>query len=130
MSLPYAMAARLHYGKVFLDELANNAWEAPEIAGWLEKMTIAIDKAMADEDEPEIRIITHRGEQYRQVVEAPLGGPDNPLSVEQITDKYHDLCKGILPRTQLDAIRQLILTLESIADVRALLPLLQSPMQN
>ncbi len=130
MSLPYAMAARLHYGKVFLDELANNAWEAPEIAGWLEKMTIAIDKAMADEDEPEIRIITHRGEQYRQVVEAPLGGPDNPLSVEQITDKYHDLCKGILPRKQLDAIRQLILTLESIADVRALLPLLQSPMQN
>ncbi|MCL8000306.1 MmgE/PrpD family protein [Brucella sp. 21LCYQ03] len=130
MSLPYAMAARLHYGKVFLDELANNAWKAPEIADWLDKMTIEIDKTMADEDEPEVRIITHNGDEHRQVVEAPLGGPDNPLSVEQITGKYHDLSKGILPVTQVDAIRELILNLEKIPDVRALLPLLQSPMQN
>ncbi|OYR11693.1 MmgE/PrpD family protein [Brucella thiophenivorans] len=130
MSLPYAMAARLHYGKVFLDELANNAWEASEIADWLDKMTIEIDKTMADEDEPEVRIITHNGDEHRLVVEAPLGGPDNPLSVEQITRKYHDLSKGILPVTQVDAIRELILNLEKTPDVRALLPLLQSPMQN
>jgi len=85
---------------------------------------------MADEDEPEIRIITHSGEEHLQVVQAPLGGPDNPLPVEQITGKYHDLSKGILPVTQVDAIRELILKLEKIPDVRALLPLLQSPMQN
>lgn len=130
MSLPYAVAARLHYGKVFLDELAHNAWEAPEITAWLDKFTIAIDKTMADEDEPEITIITHDEQEHRQRVETPLGGPDNPLSVEQIMGKYHDLSKGILPPKQIDAIQELITDLQDVPDVRALLPLLQSPMQN
>ncbi|WP_079210563.1 MmgE/PrpD family protein [Brucella pituitosa] len=130
MSLPYAMAARLHYGKVFLDELAHRAWEAPEIIDWLDKMTVAVDKTMADEDEPEVKIITHSGEAHRQRVEAPLGGPDNPLSNEEITAKYYDLSKGILPLAQIDAIRRLIVDLENLPDVRSLLPLLQSPMQN
>ncbi len=130
MSLPYAMAARLHYGKVFLDELAHNAWEAPEIVDWLDKMTVAIDKTMADEDEPEVKLITHSGEEHRQRVETPLGSPDNPLSKVQITGKYYDLGKGILPLAQIDAIAELVADLEHMADVRALLPLLQSPMQN
>ena len=125
MSLPYALAARLHYGKVFLAELETTAWSDPAIAEWLDRISVRIDPVMKDEDEPSITIVTRDGQRHQATVEFPLGGPLNPLSDAQLVAKYTDLASAVLPAAVVAAIRDLILNLDGCADARQLLPLLQ-----
>ncbi|MER9316201.1 MmgE/PrpD family protein [Mesorhizobium sp. M0659] len=127
MSLPYALAARLRYGKVFLAELETKAWSDPGIADWLDRISVRVDTAMKDEDEPSIAIVTKDGQRHHATVEFPLGGPLNPLSDAQVIAKYSDLAGAVLPATRVAAIRDIVLDLDGYGDARQLLPLLQKP---
>jgi 2-methylcitrate dehydratase PrpD len=125
MSLPYAIAAKLHYGKVYLAELEERAWSAPAIAAMLEKIKIRVDPAMKDEDEPGITLVTTRGARHFETVEFPLGGPLNPLSDTQLIAKYSDLAGAVLPPAKVGAILDFVLDLDQRDDARGLLQLLQ-----
>ncbi|TXI07018.1 MAG: MmgE/PrpD family protein [Rhizobium sp.] len=125
MSLPYALAARLRYGKVFLAELEEAAWSAAEIGPLMDRIAVRIDPAMKDEDEPAITIVTTSGERHRLVVEFPLGGPQNPLSDERLIGKYAALAGMVLPAARVEALSDYVLDLESQTDARNLLALLQ-----
>jgi 2-methylcitrate dehydratase PrpD len=125
MSLPYALAARLLYGKVFLAELEEAAWSAAEIGPLMDRIAVRIDPAMKDEDEPAITIVTAAGERHRLVVEFPLGSPQNPLSDERLLGKYAALAGMVLPAAKVGAIGDFVLDLENQTDTRSLLALLQ-----
>jgi len=125
MSLPYALAARLRYGKVFLVELEEAAWSAVEIGPLMDRITVRIDPSMKDEDEPAITIVTTSGERHRLVVEFPLGGPQNSLSDERLIGKYAALAGMVLPASRVDVLSDFVLDLENQTDARSLLALLQ-----
>lgn len=125
MSLPYAMAARLEYGTVGLDQLETTAWSSPAIAAWIERFALKIAPEMADEDEPAITVITTDGARHRTVVEYPLGAPQNPLSDDRIIAKFESLCGRVLPRDRTEALRDQILTLDAAPNVAPLLNLLR-----
>jgi 2-methylcitrate dehydratase PrpD len=125
MSLPYAIAARLCYGKVYLAELEQAAWANPEIGQWLARITVRVDATMKDEDEPAVTVVTADGRRYRETVEFPLGGPLNPLSDAQLIAKYTDLASAVLPAGKVAAIRDVILDIDRCDDARELLVLLQ-----
>lgn len=125
MSLPYAIAAKLHYGKVYLAELEEQAWSDAAIAAMLEKITIRVDPAMKDEDEPGITLVTTLGARHFETVEFPLGGPLNPLSDTQLIAKYADLAGAVLPPAKVGAILDFVLDLDRRDDARGLLQLLQ-----
>lgn len=125
MSLPYALAARLLYGKVFLAELEPEAWSAPGVAPVIERIAVRVDPTMADEDEPAITITTRGGIRDRLIVNAPLGGPENPLSDDKIIEKFASLSSGILAPERVSELRDFVLDLENRTDARELLKLLQ-----
>ena len=125
MSLPYAVAARLHFGKVSLAELEENAWRNAAIGKWLDNLTVRIDAAMRDEEEPSVEIRTRDGRTFAATVEQPLGGPLNPLSDERIIAKYTDLARVILQEGRVAALRDMILGIDAITDVRSLTDLLK-----
>ncbi|MBZ9848177.1 MmgE/PrpD family protein [Mesorhizobium sp. CA14] len=125
MSLPYAVAARLQFGKVSLAELEENAWRSPAIRRWLDMLTVRINDTMRDEDEPSVEIRTHDGTTLAATVEHPLGGPLNPLSDERIIAKYADLARAVLPHSRVETLRDLILGIDTAADVRPLIDLLK-----
>ncbi|MDE1996585.1 MAG: MmgE/PrpD family protein [Rhizobiaceae bacterium] len=125
MSLPYALAARLRYGKVFLAELEAEAWSAPEIGHLIDRIDVRIDPAMRDEDEPAITVVTASGARHRMIVAFPLGGPQNPLSDDRLIAKYAELAGMVLPAEKVEAIKDFVLDLENRGDARGLLDLLQ-----
>jgi len=125
MSLPYALAARLRYGKVFLKELEDPAWSAPEIGSLMERIDVLIDPAMKDEDEPAITVVTTGGGRHRLVVDFPLGGPQNPLSDERLIEKYAALAGMVLPAERVGLLRDFVLDLENQTDALGLLERLQ-----
>ena len=124
MSLPYALAARLYYGKVFLAELADTAWGDPSIAHWLSHTTVQIDPHMSDDAEPAITVTTHAGARYTQTVDHPLGGPQNPLSDAQVIAKFRDLVAPVITTDTSEQIIHLVLDLEQCRDVKELCALL------
>ncbi len=123
MSLPYAVAAELHFGKVGLAEIEPNAWLSPNIHEWLDRITVRADTGMPDEDEPIITITTDDGRQFTETVAYPYGSPANPLPDDQVMAKFFDLSGGILAPARLSEIRDAILNLDAFVDVRTL-PLL------
>jgi 2-methylcitrate dehydratase PrpD len=121
MSLPYAIAARLVYGKVFLAELEDASWSAPAIGDWLRRTTVQIDEAMAADAEPTISITTHAGQTYRCTVEHPLGSPQRPLTEAQVIAKFRDLVAPVIPSAQADALIDMVGVLPQAHSIQPLI---------
>ena len=124
MSLPYAVAAVLQFGKVGPAELEPGSWSSQAIQDWLDRIAVRIDPAMADEDEPAIALVTKDGRRFRTVVEFPAGSPANPLPDAELIAKFRDLAGMALPRSQVDEIEDAILRIDMNPDTRALANLL------
>lgn len=124
MSLPYALVARLHYGKVSLDELEREAWSAPAIEQWLVRTHIAVDPAMEASAEPAITVALHDGRTFSETVAFPLGGMANPMSDEAVIAKFMALAGRILPEARCLEICDFVMTLDAAPDAGRLKPLL------
>ena len=118
MSLPYALAAELQFGKVGPTEIEQTAWASPQIAEWMRRISVRTDNLMADADEPAITVITSGGARHTAIIPFPHGSPENPLPDDKLIAKFYDLSAPILPRQQLDMIAETILELDKAADVR------------
>jgi len=129
MSLPYAIAAELQFGKVGVAEIEPAAWTSPRIAEWLSRISVHIDDRMADEDEPVITVAISHGHRHTMTVPFPYGSPANPLPDDQLIAKFYDLSNAILPSQRLDEIAEAILNLERASDVRTLPALLKATAQ-
>ena len=126
MSLPYAIAAELQFGKVGPAELEPDRWSSPEIQAWLDRIAVRIDPGMADADEPAVTLVAKDGRRYRAIVEFPSGSPANPLADEQLIAKFRDLAGLVLPASRIAEIENVVLKLDEIADARDLPNLLRS----
>ena len=67
------------------------------------------------------------GTRLSERVEAVRGTPRNPMSRGEIVDKAHDLSGPVLGPARAGALIDALLALDTLADVRALRPLLQRP---
>ena len=125
MSLPYAVAAELAFGKVGPAELEQDKRLSPAIQAWLDRIAARIDPHMADEAEPAVTLVTKDGRRHRTTVEFPAGSPANPLPDEQLIAKFRDLAGQVLPASRIEKIESAILNLDEIADTRDLPNLLR-----
>ena len=130
MSLPYAVAAELQFGKVGFAQIEPAAWTSPRIIEWLSRISVHIDHLMADEAEPAITVTTAEGHRYSTTVLFPYGSPANPLPDDQLMTKFYDLSAGVLPFDRLKKIEEAILNLDAISDTRALPALLRAEPYN
>ncbi len=130
MSLPYALAARLEYGKVGLDELERAAWSAPAIARWLALTHVEVDPAMEAEAEPAVTLTLSDGRAFRETVEFPLGSRENPMSDAAVIAKFMALAGRVLPEERCREIRDFVMALDTIPDARRLPVLLSRPAKN
>ncbi|MEO8896086.1 MAG: MmgE/PrpD family protein [Rhizomicrobium sp.] len=126
MSLPYAIAAELQFGKVGVSEIEPAAWTSPRIAEWLSRVSVHIDNHMADADEPVITIATSGDHRHTATVPFPYGSPKNPLPDDQLIAKFHDLSGGILLSQRRNEIVETVLRLEVVSDARTLPTLLKT----
>ncbi|RLA90949.1 MAG: hypothetical protein DRG20_02590 [Deltaproteobacteria bacterium] len=63
-----------------------------------------------------VTIVTKDGSSYQKRVDHPKGDPENPMSKEEIINKYKDMSKKQL-KEKTDVLLNKILTLEEIDDI-------------
>lgn len=121
MSLPYAVAAVLVYGHAGIAAYLEAARTDPRMAAMMARITLEVDPAMSDLDEPIVTLtLADEAPRSRQVL-TPLGDPRNPLSDTDLLSKYHALAAMALDDTSASALADAVLDLDNLADARMLL---------
>ena len=94
MSIPYATAAGLIYGKAGLQEFSEEMVKNEQILGLTRKIHVEADenlsKAFPAEQTAIVTIRTKDGE-YSERVDYPKGEPENPLTDEEFRTRYDGL---------------------------------------
>ncbi|SEQ20259.1 2-methylcitrate dehydratase PrpD [Lachnospiraceae bacterium NE2001] len=102
MSIPYATAAGLIYGKAGLQEFTEEAVKREEIVALTKKIHVSSDDALSAVfpgiQAAVVTIKTKNGE-YTDRVDFPKGEPENPLTDEEFRSRYDGLMEyaGVLP---------------------------------
>ncbi len=92
-SMEYCVAAALHYGKVTFAEFTDEAVNAPAIQDLYAKLLVYIHPDLREResvfnDFAEIEVLHDDGEVYRKRLYKPKGHPTNPLSWEELEEKF------------------------------------------
>jgi len=124
-SLPYCVAVAVKYKKVGLDEFTIDRVKDKEIKTLMQKVQLRVDKTLSSLYPQKwtciMEIETKDGKKYEGRVDFPRGEPENPLSQEQIEDKFEKLASKVLPGKNIKQIISAISNLEKIKNISDIL---------
>jgi 2-methylcitrate dehydratase PrpD len=114
-SMPFGGAVAILCGRAFLDEYCLENITSPRVKELMERFECILDPEV-EVDFPrmwpaKVDIITRDGKTYHARLDFPKGDPENPLSWDELIEKFHCLTAGVFPEEK----RQRI-----VADVRSL----------
>ena len=121
-SMPFGASVAILFGNAALDRYTLNNLQARKVRDLMTRINCVQDPAL-DTQYPSkwpatAEIETHDGRQYRCKIEYPKGDPQNPLSSEEIKDKFLSMVHPVLPIQQAKKIIKLVEDFENLSDVR------------
>jgi 2-methylcitrate dehydratase PrpD len=128
-SMAHCAAAALLRGRVGLEECSATALEDREIADLSARVTV---RAHADFDgvrlgAARVRVRTAAGGEFTRRVDAPRGYPDNPMTRDELEEKFAALAALSIPANRAAEIAALTAGLDGAASVEELAGLLAMP---
>ena len=94
MSIPYATAAGLLFGKAGLQEFSDTVVKSPEVLGLTKKVSVTADRDLSSvfpSIQAAIVTIKTKDGEYTDRVDFPKGEPENPLTDEEFKQRYNGL---------------------------------------
>ena len=122
MSLPYAITARLVHGGAGIDAYRADRRQDPRVDPMMAGVTLEVDVAQADLDEPAVTLRFADGASATLRVPVVLGAPANPISDADLHGKYLALASLAMPVQRAQMLADAVLALDDLADARTLLP--------
>lgn len=127
-SIPYTVAAALVDGEVGLQHFTDEAIRRQDILALAQKVDTHVDEVIEaafgrNVTPAAVRIEMHDGQIHELRVDAPLGAPSQPMSVQHFDEKARDCFRVSAKPMRTDAHRQLrtwVDELDSCTDVRGL----------
>ncbi|MFG2122621.1 MmgE/PrpD family protein [Streptomyces sp. NPDC048710] len=134
MFLGYAVAVALLDGHVRPEQFAPSRIDSDDVWELIDRVDATLDDSF-DKEGPEarfstrVRITLRDGREVERLVRQPHGGPDDPLTNEEIADKYRALTARVMDAGRADAVEAAVLGLEDLDDIAALTDLLAAPVR-
>ena len=126
-SMPYVIAVALKCGSVELSNFTEACLNDPEILELIQKIKVEeteeCNKLYPESYANRVEIITRSGEKISERVQYYRGHPRNPLTDDEIDEKFHSLVKELLPSPKRKDILSLIRNLEAVDDIGKLIEL-------
>jgi 2-methylcitrate dehydratase PrpD len=121
-SMPFGAAAALLYGRAGLKEFQPSTIQSRPVRETMKKVACFVDPEL-DRTFPKqwrafAEILTEDEKRYSTTVEYPKGDPENPLSWEEMVERFHDLTGQILKRDQRFKIVEAVKQLDGVKDMR------------
>lgn len=142
-SVQYVVSKALRDGDIWLDSFTHEAVNDPEIQTFLKKIHVEGDEDVTDrltdvtgaeaadweqwdtrftgqvprKKHGYLRVTTIAGDVFESYVDAPTGTPPNPMSDEELHEKYRRCVAPHLPGDQIETALDLITDLDTVDDV-------------
>jgi len=128
-SLPFCMALALTEGAVTVSQFTDEKVKEPKIVAIMEKIKIIPAPELrpsGDTARPAIVEIALKngGRVVSTRVDFPQGSIENPISDEELCQKYRSCASGLLSEREIEKSVELIMNLEKIDDIAELLNIL------
>lgn len=124
-SLSYGIAAALLDGQLTLEQYTDERIKSEDCAAMMARI---VDTPAMGNEQHRVRIQLKNGTEVDKRIQYSKGHPlHDPLSLEEICEKYRTCAGRILPRQQVEASMDMILHLEKVLDLRLVLDLLVAP---
>ncbi|MBM4330052.1 MAG: MmgE/PrpD family protein [Deltaproteobacteria bacterium] len=128
MSLPYAAAVAILYGRVGLDEFKPKVLNDQAVHALMEKVDVYpdpdMDKLVPDHRGARAEIFLKDGRKLTSEILDPKGEPENPGSGSDIYDKFRLLARTVFKAAEVEKIIEKIENLEKVKDISELNSLL------
>ena len=128
-SAPYSVAVALIEGKAFLDEYTEESIRRPDVHEFLKKITIKhapdLEKYLPNPFTARITVTMEDGKTYSKEVLFAKGDPENPLSWEEILQKFDILVPAsMVSKAKKQKMIETIQHLEDLSDIKEFTKLL------
>jgi 2-methylcitrate dehydratase PrpD len=119
-NIPFSVAVALLKGNASLFQYTEDNLKDSTIIEMMNKVIVEIDsdldKLLPDKRGARGEIILKSGEMFNSFIDIPLGEPENPLSSDQIIEKFDLLTKDVLG-TKIENIKNIVLNLDSLSSI-------------
>jgi len=130
-SIPFVLGAVLTYANVGPDEMGVDRLKDPEILMWAQKVEVMADPDMQalypQHVATRVDVTTHGGQTYSEENKKITGDWDQPMSDQELVDKFIHYAGPVLGDPLTDDLCNQIMALENVADINRLYRL-HSPM--
>ncbi len=129
-SMPFGAALAVLRNDASLDRYSLEEIESEDIRAFMEKVNCIRDPEL-DREFPvkwpaRVAITTTDGKVFEHHLEYPKGDPQNPLSWDELIDKFNSLAGQVLPKSQCDKIVGLVRKVDQLNDISELVDALQA----
>jgi len=127
-SMPFGAALALTYGKASLNEYTEANLKSPEVREMMNRVSCVLD-AELDRVYPRqwpasVEMVTKDGRKFSTRIDYPRGDPENPLSWEEMIQKFDELSAPVFSEDRRAEITSRVRSLETEPTVSALASLL------
>lgn len=126
-SLPYSLAAFLYFGQAFLEQFNEEAINNAEVLNLATRIQFIADPEMdrrwPQEEPSEVTLQMKDGTVHTEEVKCAKGSLGNPLTEEELREKFRSLTSGLLPGASIERIIDMVANLEKLKNVRDLVSL-------
>jgi 2-methylcitrate dehydratase PrpD len=129
-SIEFCMALALLERKVALPDFRDEKVQDAKIQELIKKVTFSIRPELntleqSSNPSTTVKVLLKDGREFTKTVDEARGTPGNPLTADEVRDKYRQCVKGIQPKKEMEKTIELVETLEGVKKITSLTDLLR-----
>jgi 2-methylcitrate dehydratase PrpD len=127
-SMPFGAAVAILYGKATLDEYTLERINSVQVKELIGKISCVKDPELETEFPKKwpasVTLLTKDGKTYSTRIDFPKGDPQNPLTWDELIDKFRNLVSAVFLEVKQNEIIERVRSLEKETDLKGFLMLL------
>ncbi len=124
-SVQYCVAAALALGHLTLSDFGPDRLQDPTIRGLMARTEVRVSPEIQgrypDEWCCRVSVTSASGERFQQFTSTPKGDPENPLTLEELREKFRSMVSGTPYQSRADGLIEGVSRLERMDNVKLLL---------
>jgi len=118
-SLPYCMAVAIVDKKITTQSFSEEKLKDPAIFEVIDKIkgepSLEFEKMFPAKQPSRVVITTNDGRSFEEYLEYPKGDPREPMTLEDLENKFNSLSDGVLSESRLSEVKELIFSCEKVS---------------
>ena len=129
-SMEFCMALALIERKAELPHFKDQKVQDPKIQEMIKRVTFSIRPDLATVENSgnpstTVKILLKDGREFSRTVDEARGTPGNPLTNQEVREKYRQCVKGVLPKKETEKTIEMVENLETLNKISSLTDLLR-----